>query len=226
MLNHIKAGFIGTVTIILLVTNTVFWACFLYPVVALKLVFPFKAARRFFNFILDSIAQTWIRCNNAGLWLTRRIEWQVAGTENLSTKKWYLVISNHQSWTDIVVLQKILNGRTPFIKFFLKKELIWVPILGLAWWGLDFPFMKRYTSSFLEKNPHLKGKDIEDFYPFLSAMSPDGKTSMVQDIEAGRKTEVEMFAGKVISLGRSRGIPTPVNETLFRLLRAMETACP
>ncbi len=72
----------------------------------------------------------------------------------------------------------------------------------------------------------LKGKDIEDFYPFLSAMSPDGKTSMVQDIEAGRKTEVEMFAGKVISLGRSRGIPTPVNETLFRLLRAMETACP
>ncbi len=161
MLNQIKAALTGAVTIMLLTVNTLFWAGFLYPVVLLKLIFPVKAARRFFNFLLDNIAQTWIRFNNVGLRLTRRIEWHVTGTENLSTKKWYLVISNHQSWTDIVVLQKNLNGRTPFIKFFLKKELIWVPILGLAWWGLDFPFMKRYSASFLEKNPHLKGKDIE-----------------------------------------------------------------
>jgi 2-dehydropantoate 2-reductase len=68
----------------------------------------------------------------------------------------------------------------------------------------------------------LTDKDITDFYPYLFAMSLDGKTSMVQDIEAKRKTEVEMFAGKVIELGRKHGIPTPVNETLFRLLRAME----
>jgi 2-dehydropantoate 2-reductase len=68
----------------------------------------------------------------------------------------------------------------------------------------------------------LEEKDIQDFYPFLSAMSPDGKTSMVQDVEAGRKTEVDMFAGKVNALGERLGIPTPVNQTLSRLLKVME----
>lgn len=47
------------------------------------------------------------------------------------------------------------------LKFFLKKELIWVPFLGLAWWALDFPFMKRYSRKFLAANPHLAGKDLE-----------------------------------------------------------------
>ena len=69
----------------------------------------------------------------------------------------------------------------------------------------------------------LEEKDIQSFYPFLLAMSPDGKTSMVQDVEARRKTEVEMFAGKVIELGQKHGVPTPVNRVLYRLLKAMET---
>lgn len=68
----------------------------------------------------------------------------------------------------------------------------------------------------------LSEEDIKEFYPFLLAMSPEGKTSMVQDIEAQRKTEVEMLAGRVNELGEKYGIPTPVNRTLFRLLRVME----
>lgn len=84
----------------------------------------------------------------------------VTGDLNLSKKDWYLVISNHQSWVDIVVLQRVFNGKIPFLKFFLKEQLRYVPILGLTWWALDFPFMKRYTKSFLAKNPHLKGKDL------------------------------------------------------------------
>jgi 1-acyl-sn-glycerol-3-phosphate acyltransferase len=73
----------------------------------------------------------------------------------------YLCISNHQTWVDIPALIESLNRRTPFFKFFLKKELIWVPLLGLAWWGLDYPFMKRYSKAFLDKHPELKGKDLE-----------------------------------------------------------------
>jgi 1-acyl-sn-glycerol-3-phosphate acyltransferase len=72
-----------------------------------------------------------------------------------------LVISNHQSWVDILVLQRIFNHKIPFLKFFLKKELIWVPFLGLAWWALDFPFMQRHSKTYLAKNPHQKGKDME-----------------------------------------------------------------
>jgi len=72
-----------------------------------------------------------------------------------------MVLSNHQSWVDIVALQMIFNRRIPILKFFIKQELIKVPLLGFAWWALDFPFMKRYSAEFLKKNPHLKGKDIE-----------------------------------------------------------------
>ena len=71
---------------------------------------------------------------------------------------------------------------------------------------------------------HLEEEDIQNFYPFLMAMSPDGKTSMVQDVEARRKTEVEMFAGKVVELGEKHGITTPVNKVLYRLIRALETS--
>ena len=58
-----------------------------------------------------------------------------------SKKHWYFVTCNHQSWTDITAIQYALNNKIPLLKFFLKKELIWMPLLGVAWWGLDFPFM-------------------------------------------------------------------------------------
>ena len=69
---------------------------------------------------------------------------------------------------------------------------------------------------------HLSEQDIEEWYSFMSGLSPQGTTSMVQDIEANRKTEVEMFGGKVMELGKTYGIPTPVNQTLFRMIRVME----
>ena len=83
------------------------------------------------------------------------------GTDGLDLNEWYFVNSNHQSWTDIVVMLKIFTGRIPFLKFFLKQELFWIPILGTAWWALDYPFMKRYSKKFLEKHPELRGKDLE-----------------------------------------------------------------
>jgi 2-dehydropantoate 2-reductase len=69
---------------------------------------------------------------------------------------------------------------------------------------------------------HLAEGDLEDWYSVLYGLGPEGKTSMLQDMEAGRKTEVEMFAGRVTDLGKRYGIPTPVNETLFRIIKVME----
>ena len=79
----------------------------------------------------------------------------------LERSKWYLVIANHQSWVDILVLQRVFHRRIPFLKFFIKKALLWLPVLGQAWWAMDFPFVKRYSKSYLRKKPHLKGKDLE-----------------------------------------------------------------
>lgn len=69
---------------------------------------------------------------------------------------------------------------------------------------------------------NLVEKDIEEWYTFLNTLSPAGKTSMLQDIEAGRKTEIEIFGGKVVALGRELGIPTPVNQALFRIITVLE----
>lgn len=69
---------------------------------------------------------------------------------------------------------------------------------------------------------NLSEEDIEKFNKILMDINPQGKTSMLQDIEAGRKTEVEMFAGKVIELGRQLSVPTPVNRKLFDSIKKIE----
>jgi 1-acyl-sn-glycerol-3-phosphate acyltransferase len=74
---------------------------------------------------------------------------------------WYLVNCNHQSWADILVLQHLLTRRIPLLKFFLKQQLVWVPVMGLAWWALDFPFMRRHSDDVLKAHPELRAKDQE-----------------------------------------------------------------
>jgi 2-dehydropantoate 2-reductase len=71
---------------------------------------------------------------------------------------------------------------------------------------------------------NLTEQDIADWYDVLATLSPEGKTSMLQDIEAGRKTEVEVFAGSVVALGERYAVPTPINRTFLRLIRALEGA--
>ena len=111
--------------------------------------------------MLNAIAENWIWVNNQNQKLVGNTSWDIQGLENLDRSEWYLVLANHQSWVDIVVLQRIFHRKIPFLKFFIKKELLWLPILGQAWWAMDFPFVKRYTKSYLQKKPHLKGKDME-----------------------------------------------------------------
>ena len=86
---------------------------------------------------------------------------EARGLDGLQRNEWYLVLSNHRSWVDILVLQSVFRGRIPFLKFFLKQQLIWVPLLGLAWWALDFPFMRRHSSEYLAQHPEERGKDLE-----------------------------------------------------------------
>ena len=157
----LPAALQGTISALYVIINTLFWTTPLFAVTALRIVIPFKFWRKICGKAAIWIAESWVFFNNLGIHLTRNMEFEVIGLENVSRKEWYLVVSNHQSWVDIPVLQKVFYKKIPFLKFFLKKELIWVPVLGPAWWALDFPFMKRYTPQFLKKHPHLKGKDIE-----------------------------------------------------------------
>jgi len=89
-----------------------------------------------------------------------RIEIRIDIDEPLSKQKWYLITANHISYLDIILLIDFCAPRIPPPKFFLKKELIWLPFVGLAAWALDMPLMRRYTQAYLNKHPHLRGKDI------------------------------------------------------------------
>ena len=151
---------IGSISFLGYVVNTVFWFIPIFFLSFLKLI-PIKPWQTFMSYFLDNCATAWVGVNNLNQKLTSNTLWDIKGVDSLSIDDWYLVIANHRSWVDIVVLQRVFNRKIPFLKFFLKKELIWVPVLGLAWWALDFPFMQRYKKSFLAKNPHLKGKDLE-----------------------------------------------------------------
>mgnify|MGYP006273099155 FL=1 len=151
----------ATIALILYTGNTI--GCFItiLPLIVLKVISPTANLRHALTRLLMQLGMLWIGVNSWILRLTQRIEWDIEGLEGFDPRGSYLVISNHRSWADILVLQHLWKHRIPFLKFFLKKELIWVPLLGVAWWALDFPFMKRYSREYLKKHPEHKGRDIE-----------------------------------------------------------------
>lgn len=161
MLKPLFAPIVGACASVLLVLNTLLWVPPLLVLAVLKLLLPIAGIRRVLTSALLSIAESWIAGNNAWMRLTQRTTWDVQGLEALERKHWYLVNANHQSWVDVLVLQRVFNRRIPLLKFFLKRELMWVPFMGLAWWALDFPFMRRHSEDYLQKHPEMRGKDLE-----------------------------------------------------------------
>lgn len=161
MLGVLKGPVLGTLVGLLFALNTCFWFVPIIIISLLKRLMPSKALERLMSRANDSCAQTWVACNKLFSDALLPTRFDVRGVDQLDIKKQYFICSNHQTWNDIHVLQKTFYGKAPFFKFFLKQELIWVPVLGLAWWGLDFPFMRRSTPEQIAKNPALKGKDIE-----------------------------------------------------------------
>ena len=151
----------GAIALVLLTVNTLFWCALLFVLALVKLVLPFKAVRLRLDPMLNAVAMAWVTCNTAWMKLTQRTTWDVQGVDELPFRGWYLVNCNHQSWVDIFVLQRAMNGHIPMLKFFLKQQLIYVPVIGLAWWALDFPFMKRHSRAELRKNPKLRDEDRE-----------------------------------------------------------------
>lgn len=150
----------GSLVTLLLLLNTLVLIGPLLVFALLKLILPGRY-RDYASWAVMWIAETWAEIDKLIFALCIPTRWDVRGAAELRVDTSYLMVSNHQSWVDIPALIQVFNRRIPFFKFFLKKELIWVPLLGLAWWALDYPFMKRYSKAFLDKHPHLKGQDLE-----------------------------------------------------------------
>ena len=161
MLSFLPSYILGAIASLSLAVNILFWVPILLVLALPKFLLPIPGLRKGLNRILHWIGENWIACNSLWMRLTQKTKWIVKGREGLNYKGWYLVVSNHQSWVDIFVLQHLLNRRIPMLKFFIKRELIKVPLMGFAWWALDYPFLYRHSSEYLKKHPEQKGKDFE-----------------------------------------------------------------
>jgi 1-acyl-sn-glycerol-3-phosphate acyltransferase len=151
----------GVLVFVLFCLNTLFWGVPLYLAALLKLMSRAATLRRWCDALLMGVSRRWVDVN---LWLvavSQDIRWDIQGNADIDPPRSYLVISNHQSWVDIIVLLQALHRRAPFPRFFTKQQLVWVPILGQAFLALDFPLMKRFSAEQLRKQPELRGKDLE-----------------------------------------------------------------
>jgi 1-acyl-sn-glycerol-3-phosphate acyltransferase len=146
---------------LLLALNTLLHVPPLLSVALVKALLPLRSVRAGCNRLLMAIAASWIGLNTTMIGLLTHTRYSVTADADLRSEGHYLVLANHQTWVDIPVLQALFNRRIPLLRFFLKQQLFWVPLLGLAWWALDFPFMKRYSREHLALRPELAGRDIE-----------------------------------------------------------------
>ncbi|MDP0561318.1 MAG: acyltransferase [Candidatus Endonucleobacter sp. (ex Gigantidas childressi)] len=161
MLSFLPYTLKGIIAVSLLILNTLIMSVPLFFFALLKLLIPVPICQKAMSHIVNNIAELWITFNSAWMRLTQKLDYQIKGLESFDSKGWYLVTANHQSWADITIMQHILNRKIPLMKFFLKRELIWVPVIGLCWWALDFPFVKRYSKSYLKAHPKKKHKNLE-----------------------------------------------------------------
>lgn len=160
MFHRLPGILYAVATLLLLSLSTTVFFIPIFILGLLKLI-PNKNLQIFCTKSIDTIATLWVDLNNKYIDVLNPAKINITGTDEFNNKNWYLVIANHQSWLDIVILLKVFNRKIPTLKFFLKDQLKWIPFLGFAWWTMGFPFMKRYSKEYIEKNPHKRHKDTE-----------------------------------------------------------------
>ena len=163
MSNAIVSSVKGVVASLVLTVNTLSVFSLLFPLSLVKFILPFPVVRKLVDPVLNALAEWWVMVNAAWMKGVQPHPWEITGLSNFRRKGWFLISSNHQSWVDILVLQRVFSNRIPLLKFFLKFELLYVPVMGLAWWALDFPFMRRKGGQSVAKDIETARKACEKF---------------------------------------------------------------
>jgi len=156
----------------------------------IKLLVPIPAVWRSISVFCNFMMYCWCEGLAWLLHLNPHLQWDIEGLEGLNKKNWYLLICNHHSWADIVVLCVLFRKHIPMNKYFLKQQLAWVPFIGLACWALDMPFMRRYSRSYLIRHPERRGKDVETTRRSCEKFRAH-PTTIVNFVEGSRFTEAK-----------------------------------
>lgn len=183
--------FIGIAAYCVLMLNLFFWpGIFMGLAALLKFLVPVPAFGRACSRFAVWMASIWASCNRLIYRLFHDVRWQVDVHGELDPNKSYLLISNHQSWVDILLLFDVFHARLPLVRFFLKHQLIYVPIIGAGCWVMDFPFMRRHSREAIEKNPALREQDLKTIRRTCEIYKTVPVT-MVNFVEGTRCTEAK-----------------------------------
>ncbi|HPR55574.1 MAG TPA: acyltransferase [Deltaproteobacteria bacterium] len=161
VIRFLRAQVRGTLSIILFLADTLAVTVPFYTVALLKWIIPVDSWRLTCSWMLHRIADVWIYFLNLPQDLSRKTMWVIRGMDTIDVPRSCLLMVNHQTWVDIMVLVKLFYRRIPDFKFFVKRELLWLPIIGQAFWAVDFPIMKRRSREDLAENPQLRWEDLE-----------------------------------------------------------------
>lgn len=153
----------GIVAITIIAVNMLTIPLLVILLALIQKIMPIKPLKKSLYQISHKILpDLWVAINSFAMDVASTTKWEITLNGELSREGWYFLMCNHQSWLDILVLQRVFLRKIPMLKFFMKQELLWtLPIGGLACYILDFPFMKRHTKEFLKKHPEQRDKDIE-----------------------------------------------------------------
>lgn len=172
----------------LVIINTAFCSIPILGFGLIKFLIPIKPLQRLCTSLANRFMWLWATVNHGILHLVNpKVVWDIEGLESLRKDGWYLMISNHLSWTDIVVLCSVFKDRIPMPKFFLKQQLLYVPFVGMACWALDMPFMKRYSREYLLRHPEKRGQDLATTRRSCAKFK-DTPTTVVNYVEGTRFT--------------------------------------
>ncbi|MDX1481683.1 MAG: acyltransferase [Woeseiaceae bacterium] len=186
MLTNLKGALVFAAATV----NTIVWFTPLIGFTLLKLVIPIRAFRRLMTRWIMAMGENWISVNAFVFGRVNGTHYELEGFDGLSRDRWYVLVVNHQTWVDIIALQTAFNRRIPFLKFFVKQQLLWFPVLGIAFWAMDMPFMKRYSKAYLAKHPEKKGTDLEQTRRACRKFNAT-PTSVINFVEGTRFSEAK-----------------------------------
>ncbi|HEY0975474.1 MAG TPA: acyltransferase [Solimonas sp.] len=180
---------VGAITFVALFASMTAHFLLILPGALLKLI-PHEPLRRRCSHYCIWIAQNWATNNRLLFRLLHAVQWDIQFRTRVEPGRNYLLIANHQSWMDIMLLFDIFTGRVPFLRFFLKQELKYVPMIGQACWAMDFPFMKRHSREAVAANPALAHDDLETTRQACALYKTEPVT-VVNFLEGTRFTETK-----------------------------------
>ena len=158
----IKSNLVGLITFLLILVELIIGFGTLAIINIPRAVIPLKSFKLFLAKISNKIGDLTVYGLKLIMLLMHGNNIQVINKEKYDMNKWYMAMSNHQSWADIFVLLTVANKKIPLLKFFMKKELWWIPFVFLANKTLNMPFVNRHSKKAIEKNPSLRTKDYEN----------------------------------------------------------------